>query len=164
MPFDAFLKLAGIEGESTDAAHEKWIEILSFSHGISQMKGGSVSATGAHAGQRADFTDFSIVKTLDKTSPKLALACADGTHFTDATIEICKAGGDKQKYMEYKLSDVLVSSFRPGGSAQGGDALPLEEVSLAYAKINWTYTVIDKAGKPAGNVPAGWDLAANKKI
>ena len=51
------------------------------------------------------------------------------------TLELCKAGGDKQKYMAYKFSDVLISSVRPGGSSQGGDALPLEEVSIRFGKV-----------------------------
>ena len=30
MAFDAFLKIEGIDGESTDDKHQKWIEILSY--------------------------------------------------------------------------------------------------------------------------------------
>ncbi len=164
MPFDAFLKVATAPGESTDDKHKEWIEILSFSWGASQMGGGSASASGSHAGQRVDISDFSIVHTMDKASPKLFQACCTGEHIADVTLELCKAGGDKQQYLNYKFSDVLISSVRPGGSAQGGDALPLEEVSFRFAKVQMVYTPIDSKGKPQGNVPAGWDLAANKKI
>jgi type VI secretion system secreted protein Hcp len=80
------------------------------------------------------------------------------------TLELCKAGGDKQKYMTYKMSDAIVSSVRPGGSSQGGDALPLEEVSFRFGKIQLEYIPIDKAGKPLGQVPAGWDLGKNAKV
>jgi hypothetical protein len=34
MAFDAFLKIDGIPGESTDDKHKDWIEILSFAHGL----------------------------------------------------------------------------------------------------------------------------------
>jgi type VI secretion system secreted protein Hcp len=75
----------------------------------------------------------------------------------------CAAGGDKQKYMEFKLSDVMVAGVRTGGSAKGGDELPVEEVALRFAKIEWTYTALDmKTGKAKGNVSAQWDLSANK--
>ncbi len=76
MPFDAFLKIATVPGESTDDKHKEWIEVLSYSWGVSQMLGGSASSTGSHAGQRADFSAFSVVHSLDKASPKLFLACA----------------------------------------------------------------------------------------
>ena len=34
MAFDAFLKIDGIPGESTDDKHKDWIEILSFDFGM----------------------------------------------------------------------------------------------------------------------------------
>ena len=163
MPFDAFLKVATVPGESTDDKHKEWIEVLSYSWGASQTSGGSQSATGSHAGQRVDISDFSVVKQLDKASPKLFLACCTGEHIGVVTMELNKAGGDKQKYMTYKFSDVLVSSVRPGGSAQG-DGLPLEEVSFKFSKVELEYIPIDKNGKPQGQVPAGWDLSKNSKV
>ncbi len=163
MAFDAFLKIDGVPGESTDDKHKNWIEILSFSHGVSQPATGSVSSGGARSAERADFQDFSIVKTLDKASPKLMLYCANGTHVPKVTLELCRATGDKQKYMEYVMSDVIVRGIRPGGAAQGGEPLPLEEVSFAYGKIEYNYTETDHAtGKPKGDVKAHWDLKANK--
>jgi len=105
------------------------------------------------------------VKTLDIASPKLALACASGETFKAARLELCRAGGDKQPYMEYKLSDVMISSVRPGGTGAGQESLPLEEISISYGKIEWKYTKIDvKTGKAAGNAAGGWDLESNKKV
>lgn len=163
MAFDAFLKIKGVDGESTDDKHSNWIEILSYSHGVSQMGSGSVSSGGGRSAERCDHSDFSIVKTLDKATPKLNLYCSDGTHVPEVKVELCRAGGAKEKYMEYKLEDVIISSVRPGGSAQGGEALPLEEVSFNYGKITWTYNELDhKTGKNKGSVEAHWDLHANK--
>ena len=165
MAFDAFLKVDGIPGESTDDAHPESIEILSYSAGVSQTASGSASSGGGASAERADFQDFSVVKALDKASPKLAVACADGTHIPTVTLELCRAGGDKVKYMEYKLSDCIVSSFRPGGSSGGAETLPLEEVSFNYGKIEWTYTQQKRAdGSGGGQVASGWDLEKNAKV
>ena len=162
MAFDAFLQISTVQGECTDEAHKDWIEILSFSHGVSQTGSGSVSSGGSRAAERTDHDDFSIVKTLDKASPGLALACCNGEHFDEVKLELCRAGQDKQKYMEYIMKDVIISSYRPGGSAQGGEALPLEEVSFNYGKITWKYTETDhKTGKPGGAVEKFWDLHSN---
>ncbi len=163
MAFDCFLKIEGVPGESTDDKHKDWIELLSYSHGVSQTGSGSVSSAGGRSAERCDHDDFSIVKTMDKASPKLSLFCCNGTHIGSIKMELCRATGDKQRYMEYDLSDVIVSSVRPGGSAQGGEALPLEEVSFNYGKIAWVYTETDhKTGKPKGDVKAHWDLSTNK--
>jgi type VI secretion system secreted protein Hcp len=165
MAFDAFLKIDGIPGESTDDKHADWIEVLSYSSGVSQTAPASASSGGGASSERADFQDFSIVKALDKASPKLAVACADGTHIKEIAIELCRAGGDKVKYMEYKLSDCIVSSHRPGGSSGGGETLPLEEVSFNYGKIEWIYTQQKRAdGTGGGQVPAGWNLEKNCKV
>ena len=163
MAFDAFVKISTIPGESTDDKHKDWIEILSFSCGVSQPSGGARSTGGAASSERANHQDMSITKILDKASPKLALACCKGEHISEVKLELCRATGDKQKYMEYKMSDVIISSYRPGGSAQGGEGLPLEEVSFNYGKIEWTYTETDhKTGKPKGDIKGNWDLTANK--
>ncbi|MBI3466979.1 MAG: type VI secretion system tube protein Hcp [Planctomycetes bacterium] len=162
MAFDAFIKLDGIPGESTDDKHKEWIEVLSFSHGASQASFGSRSTGGAAGSQRADLTDFSFVKALDKTSPKLFLSCVKGDHIKEVTFHLNRATGDKQKYMEYKMTDVLISGYRPGGSSQSSD-LPLEEVSLNFAKIEHIYTETDhKTGKPKGDVKTWWDQSENK--
>ncbi len=163
MAFDAFLKINGIPGECTDDKHSEWIEVLSFSHGVTQRTSGSVSSGGGRSAERCDHSQFSIVKSLDKATPKLNLYCSNGEHIDEVLIELCRAGGDKQRYMQYKLNDVIVASVRPGGSSSAQENLPLEEVSLAYGKIEWTYTETDhKTGKPKGDVKHLWDLHANK--
>lgn len=163
MAFDCFLKIDGVPGESTDHKHKEWIEILSYSHGVSQPGSGSASSGGARSAERVDHQDFSVVKVLDKASPKLNLYCCTGKHIGTVKMELCRATGDKQKYMEYTMNDVIVSSVRPGGSAQGGEALPLEEVAFNYGKIEWVYTETDhKTGASKGDVKSNWSVVENK--
>ena len=164
MPFDTFLKIDGVDGESTDAKHKGEIEILSYSWGVSQAISGTVSSSGTFSGQRCDMTAVTVVKSLDKASPKLAQACAAGEHFKSATLTLSRAGGDKQPYMKYKLSDVLIEAVRTGGATQGEGGVPSEEVGLRYGKIELEYTVVGTDGKAAGNVTGGWDLKENKKV
>ena len=164
MAVDMFLKIEGIDGESTDDKHKKEVEVLSFHWGITQQRSASASSAGSLSSQRADFQDFSIVKAIDLASPKLALACADGTHLKSVRLEICRSGGDKQPYMEYKFTDVIITGFKSGGSGHG-EVLPLEEVAFGYGKAEWAYTQTKvEGGKGSGKVPAGWDLKSNKKV
>jgi type VI secretion system secreted protein Hcp len=163
MAFDAFLKVKTIPGESTDDKHKDWIEVLGFAHSISQPSSGARSSAGAASGERANHGAFRISKTLDKASPKLMLACCNGEHIGEVILELCRATGDKQKYMEYKLSDVIVASVNPIGESKGEENLPMEEVAFNYGKIEWTYTVTDhRTGRSAGDVRAYWDAIANK--
>ena len=139
-------------------------EILSFSVGAQQSVSATASSSGGATSERVNIQHFTIVKALDKASPKLFEACCTGQHFGTVTIELCRAGGDKLKYMEYKLSNAVIASVRPGGSSHGSETLPVEEVSFDFGKIEMTYTQQKrKDGSGGGNVSAGWDLQTNKK-
>jgi len=154
-----FLQVDGIPGESTDAKHDDWIDVLSFSHGISQPTGVSVTT---RTTERSKHEDFIITKELDKASPKLALACCNGQHILEVVIEVCRAD-TSEKYMLYTLTDVIVASISQNGASQGAEAKPIEEVSLRYGRIDWSYTETDPmTGKPKGNVESYWDVETNK--
>ena len=161
MAFDAFLKIDGVPGESTDDKHKDWIEILSYDWGASQPASGTASSSGGASTGRADFQDFSVVKLLDKASPKLAVYCADGTHIKEIVLELCRAGGAKLPYMKYTMSNVIISSYSPAG----GGGLPSESVTFNYGKIKWEYTQQKRAdGGGGGKKSSGWDLEKNKKM
>jgi type VI secretion system secreted protein Hcp len=163
MAFDAFLKIDGIPGESTDDKHKDWIEILSFSHGMTQPASATASSAGGGTAERVNLQDLQIAKHLDKASPKLYELCCSGKHIANVTIELCRAGGDKLKYMEVKMDQVIISNVAPGGHSQGTDGFPTENVSFNFGKIKWTYTQQKRAdGTGGGNVTGGWDLTANK--
>ncbi len=160
MAGDCFLKIDGIPGESTDEKHKDWIEVMSYSHGVSQMAGGDRSTGGAATGGRCDHQDFSIVKTLDKASPTLDLFCCKGTHIKNVAVELCRATDNKEKYMEYKMEDVIISSVSIGG---GGGGIPTESVTFNYGKLTWNYIQTDhKTGEAKGNVEKYWNLIDNK--
>ncbi len=162
MSFDAFMKIEGIDGESTDDAHDKWIEILSFSHGLTQPVSGA-SRSGGRTGGRADFQDFAVTKTLDSSTPDLSIYCAKGQHIPTLEIELCLATGDKHTFMKYSMEDVIVTSVTPGGSADSGESRPLEEATFAYGKIKWEYTPIDDTGAPGAATDRTWNLETNKQ-
>lgn len=164
MAFDAFLKIDGIPGECTDDKHKDWIEVLSFAHGMEQPASATASSVGGATAERVNHGTFDIVHLLDKSSPKLYEACCTGKHIREVVIELCRAGGDKVKYMEVKLEQVLVSRVQSGGAAND-QGFPQESVSFSYGKIRWTYAQQKRDdGAAAGNVGAGWDLTANKVI
>ena len=73
MAFDAFLKIDGVDGESTDDQHKKWIEVLSVSHRMTQQSTGT-SGGGIHSGVRVDHGNLTVVKNVDGAGPDLFLA------------------------------------------------------------------------------------------
>jgi type VI secretion system secreted protein Hcp len=138
--------------------HKDWIEVISFNHGVSQQVSTTASSAGGASAERASFREFQFTKQLDIASPALTLACADGTHIDEITIELCRAGTDKVKFMEYKLTNCLICSVTvSGGNGSSGSELPTESVSINYGKITWSYAKQDR--KPVARSPAIWRLA-----
>ena len=160
MAFDAFLKIDGIKGESTDDKHKDEIEIESFSWGATQA--GTMAFGGGAGAGKVQFTGFNFTTGLSKASPMLFLKCATGEHIKSAILSGRKAGGEQQDFLKITLSDVLVSSYQSGGSSSS--ELPMEQISLNYSKIEFEY----KQQKPDGSldaaVRAGWDLKTSKGV
>jgi len=159
MASNIFCKLDGIPAECTDDKHKDYFEVISFSHGCKQDAAGTVSGIGGHNAGRVSHDPFTVVKSFDKATPKLALACSKGDHIKEVILECWRHIGENVKYMQYKLSDCVVRSVYPTG---GGEGIPTETVSFSYAKIEWQYTQYDNKGKKQGEVVGCWDLEKNK--
>lgn len=156
---DYFLKIEGIQGESQDDKHKNEIHVDSWSFGESNA--GTFSHAGGGGAGRVQMQDFHFVKRVDKAGPKLFLACAQGEHIKSAVLTCRKAGKEQQEYLKITLSDVLVSSYRTTGS-NGGDIVPIEEISLNFAKIEYEYKEQKADGSMAGSVKAEFNLKTMK--
>jgi type VI secretion system secreted protein Hcp len=150
-----FLKIDGIEGDSTDDAHPGQIDVMSWSWGVTHaVSSGSGSGGGA---SRATFRDFQFVARISKASPQLFLSCATGTHHKAATFSGTRSAGKvKGDFLTYKLSDVQVTSVQQSDSEAD---LPVEQFSLDYRRFEISFT---PPGEPP--VTAGMDLKTGKKV
>jgi type VI secretion system secreted protein Hcp len=158
---DYFLKIATIDGESKDNKYKDHIEIESWSWGESNTSTGHTG--GGHGAGKVNAQDFHFVMKVNKASPKLILACAEGEHFPDATVIARKAGKGQQDFLKFKFSDVFVSSYQTGGSGHN-DVVPTDQISLGYAKMEVEYKEQKQDGSLGGAVKAGYDYQANKKL
>lgn len=158
---DYFLKMDGIDGESQDHKHKGEIDVQSFSWGETQT--GTHAAGGGGGAGKVSMQDFHFVMNVNKSSPKLMLACANGEHIKKAVLTCRKAGKDQQEFYKITLSDVLVSSFQTGGNGHS-DIVPTDQISLNYAKIEWEYKEQKSDGTLGGSVKAGFDLKQMKQV
>jgi type VI secretion system secreted protein Hcp len=157
---DYFLKVDGIEGESTDDKHKNEIDVESWSWGETQ--GGTHAGGGGGGAGKVSMQDFNFVMKVNKASPKLLLACATGEHIKKAVLTCRKAGGKQEEYLLVTFSDLLCSSFQTGGST--GDVVPVDQISLNFSKIEIEYKPQTEKGALGGPVKVGYDLKLNKKV
>jgi type VI secretion system Hcp family effector len=146
---DIFLKVPGIDGESTDAAHKSWVAVSSVNSGDLKSEvameniGSQSSGSGAGkatadsmkesiqprdtmsgmASGRRMHKPFVITKEVDKASPLLAQFCASGKHIGEVDVDM--NGG------HYKLEDVVIAS----DTKSMGGAHATETITLNYQKI-----------------------------
>ncbi len=129
--FNVYLKIKGIAGESrVDSRSTDWTQVGGMPH-PSRIASGTAGGSGANAG-KVELSDFSIVKNVDKASPKLQLKCTSGEHIPEATLELRRAGGDKKTFLRIKMTDVKVTSIQSLGS--GGKK---ERVTFQYKTLKW---------------------------
>ncbi|MGI0041573.1 MAG: Hcp family type VI secretion system effector [Nitrosopumilaceae archaeon] len=150
---DFYLKLEGVEGESTDSTHYGWIKIESFSFESHIARD---STTGLSTG-KVSMSPFTVTKYFDKASPKLFEASATGEHFGLAEIVLVSSAGD---FMRWTLQDCMVSSIQFSGTS---DVLT-ESVSLNFNKIEMSYSPQKSDGTLDAPIKTGYDLGANKKV
>lgn len=156
---DMFLKIEGVEGEATRRGHEGWIEIQAFNWGVSSA---ASAVTGAsRAAGAPNFDDVSVTKYVDKATPPLAQACAEGKRMAEAEIVFYRAGSTVPAG-SIKLWDVAIASALSTSEATADR--PIEELSLTFGKIQWSYSEVDATGRARGTVTAGWDLTTNRRM
>lgn len=159
--FDGFLRIEGIPGESSDDKYVGWIEIMDFDLDVSQKVSKTASSVGGASAERADFSVFSFSKLLDKASPQLAMACAAGTHINTIMVELCRAGTEKTRFIQYKFTNCMICSLKTTADC----GFPVDDVAFNYGKIEWCYTQQSRRGGIAsGNVATGWSLEKNCKV
>src|SRR5262249_33668395 len=151
---DFFLKIDGIEGESNDAKHNKEIQVDSWS--LSERQSGTMADGGGGGAGKVKMNDVSFSGKVSKASPRLWLTCASGEHIKNAVLTARKAGKDQQDYLKVTFTDVIVSSYQTGGN--GSAKVPVESITLNFAKMEFEYRVQNADGKVGAPVRTGFDL------
>ncbi|WP_438942514.1 type VI secretion system tube protein Hcp [Pseudomonas amygdali] len=74
-----------------------------------------------------------------------------------------RAGGDKQKYLEYVFDEVIISGVVSGNLFERSPSnFPEEVVRFNYAKISMQYSQQSRTtGLIIGQISGGWDQVKN---
>ncbi len=156
---------AVVEGNSTATGHAKEIEVLSWSHGFSQPTTAATKSSDQQAVSRADHMDFNFTKFFDNASDDLTKVCWTGAQLNEVVVTSHRASGSSDvgseatDFLVITMEDVIVSNYSISG---GGDELPIENITLNYTKIKYTFKPVEfETGKPGAQVAISHDLATN---
>jgi type VI secretion system secreted protein Hcp len=153
MAVNAYLIIEGRPGPST--SKQNAIDVLSFSFGASQTQViGAASSGGETRAGRADVSNVTIMKVLDKTSPLLFDDCVTGNYLTKVDLIYDKPMGDQQEdYFKIHMENALITSVQLSGSSEN----PVESVSFAFSKVKVSYNP-EEGGKLKGFIDKGFDV------
>ena len=143
-----FAKYDGVDGESKDDHHDKWIDLRSIEWAVSTP--GAVS--GARPRRRAEVEVEAMVLTMeyDKAAPKLLEKSLKGQVTPKLEVELTSTyGGARAVYLRYELTNVRVSSYQVNAYDQG---TPTVVVANNFEEIKVTYTEYADDGSSRGSV------------
>jgi len=123
---------------------------------VESPSAGSRPAVGATT-ERVAMEDFFFSAPVSKASPKLMQSVADGSHFDEAVFTVRHNVEDKPVVMEIKLQDVSITSYHVSGVSER----PIDDFSLDFGKITYTYTFYKDDGTVDGTIVGSWDLNSN---
>jgi type VI secretion system secreted protein Hcp len=146
---DMFIKIDGIEGESTDARNRGASDVLAWSWGLGQSA----------ITKKPCIQSISLTKYFDSASPKLIASAANGTSAPQAVLKLRKAGEQPLDYLVITMSNVQVSSFSTGGS--GGEDRITENVTLSFDSMDGAYKKQNADGTLGTAIP--WNIGAGGK-
>lgn len=148
-----FLKIDGIKGESINQTHKDWIDINSFSWGISNS--GSAGSGGGASSGKVTNAPFSWTQNLDMSVPPMFVGVASGKHYPSATLDVQQAATKSPGvYFQMVFDDVILTSLNISGA---GD-IPRVFAALEYSKITMTYRPQKTDGSFDAPIVGGWDL------
>jgi type VI secretion system Hcp family effector len=148
-----FAKYEGIDGESMDAEHLTWIDILSLDWPISAASGGATGPTRRRG--EVDVGDVTMVQELDKSYPKLFSRITTGEITPTVEIHFTAFIGDSNKtYFEMLLRNVLLTELNLSGET--GASVPTVVAGNNFEEITVTYTEYLGDGSSAGRTEASW--------
>ncbi len=157
----AFVKYDGIDGESKDENHDKWIDVLSIDWGVHKPGGGSTGATRRRGD--AIVEDLTLTIEYEKASPKLLEKCVKGEVIPKLEIELTATyGGSRATYLKYELENVIISSYQMNASGNDEAGPPTVVINNNFKQIKVTYTEFDDEGSNKGNVETSFKIGKGR--
>jgi type VI secretion system secreted protein Hcp len=148
---DYKLIIESVRGEMKREGKDEGLDIQRFEFGAELARDGA-SGMGR---QRRRYSDVKFFKLLDRASPTLQTMLATNAKIRKATLSVYKGAGEKRLlYYQITLSDAYISSYKIVGydyEDQFG-AIPRDEFSINYRKIDVDYTKQNQEGEPDGTV------------
>jgi type VI secretion system secreted protein Hcp len=146
---DWWLRLDGIDGESTDRDHPRQIEVLALDWQATQK---STSAAGAGS------KDISLALATSSASPAILSKCVQGAAVPTATISGRKSGEGQRDFLTWDFTNLRFKSYDVAFT----EGPPIDVVTFSFTQVTMTYRPQDAKGGLGTPVVVTWNLKTDK--
>ena len=150
-----YLKLDGITGDCTQADHKQWMDIDSMTWNVTRSIQTQAGATTNRESSEPQVGEVTLIKRSDSSTAKLIQESTTGKTGKTATIDMVTTGNPGQTYLQYTLTNTLVSSY---ASTTTGDR-PVETITLNFTKKEVKYTSYDEQNNPQSPQIASYNIS-----
>jgi type VI secretion system Hcp family effector len=153
-----FLQISGIPGNSVDRSHKDWIDIESFSWGLTTVT--STSGGGSGVG-KASFSDLSWSQYVDISTPKWMLSVATGKHIPTVTLDVTTLGGkgESVSFFQMIFTDTVGTALQVSG---GGASLMATGAMSSGNTVKLRYRPQDPKGGMGPWVEGSFNIKTNE--
>lgn len=154
-----FVQFDGITGESRDAEHTGWSDVVKLNWNVARSTAGSSGAVVAHGRGRVAMEDVAITKPYDSASVQLLHAMMDNQILAIVKLHDTATYGDgaRRMFLEIELRRALVTSRRCEACSTGTQ-MPTEELTLSFEYYAETYLEYDANGQQRNAMSYEWQL------
>lgn len=155
-----YLKFGNVKGNVTAEGYAGQIALKRVRFGLGRnvsMEAGNMSN---RESSKPSFSRIVIEKKVDSSVVALLKEAASGSAGQEAILTFVRTGANKvEEYMNYKLSNCIISSYDIDTNAENED---VEILSLSYSAIEVGYKDHDASNKAGNPQRFSYDLKAAK--
>ncbi|GLR08665.1 Hcp family type VI secretion system effector [Mixta theicola] len=146
-----YLNVDHVAGESQDAHHAGWIDVLSHSWG---------NRRGAAGNALVNYQNLTVHALIDKATPTMLLYASNGCRLRKVELSACKAGFGAIEYYRITLENVFVAQVMLNDS---GD-LPSVEYEFEADTVKMQYWEQTAKGGKGAETRYGWDIKNHRSV
>ena len=155
-----YLKYDGIDGDATHEEHDKWITVESLNWGVGRAISTPVGSALNREASEPSVAEVTVTTQMNTSSVYMFQEACTGQVGKEVKIHLVSTGSPGQTYVEYILTDTLVSGY---SVSSGGDR-PAESITLNFTKVEMKYIPLEANNETGSPITKGYDLKTTKAV
>lgn len=153
-----YMKIEGIEGDSTQKGHDKWFDLNAYSFNAMNMGGGMPGSAGGRSGGETQVGEITVAMPGASGVPTLVNYVVTGKTVKTITIESVTSSENPVVYQKWTLTDCAFSNIAISDSGVGLRDMGIS-LSISFTHMQFDATAIKDDGSKGPTKSLKYDVA-----